>query len=236
MVDIALVTGAAGALGAEVARTLSGRGCKLVLVDTEHGLPRLNDLATKLDRASIVAGDIASATTWAEAMPQIERELGALPSLAALIAGGWRGGKPLHEEASDDVWRAMMSSNVDTVHGTLRAVLPSMVARGRGSIVVVGSRAAAQPATSARAAAYAASKAAVVALAQAVAAEVLDSGVRINAVLPSTLDTPANRAAMPKVDPSRWVSLPSAAGVIAFLLSDDARDISGAALPLYGRA
>jgi NAD(P)-dependent dehydrogenase (short-subunit alcohol dehydrogenase family) len=111
-----------------------------------------------------------------------------------------------------------------------------MVVRGRGSIVVVGSRAAAQPATSARSAAYAASKAAVVALAQAVAAEVLDHGVRVNAVLPSTMDTPANRASMPKVDPSRWVSLSSAAGVIAFLLSDDARDISGAALPLYGRA
>ncbi|MGO9832857.1 MAG: SDR family NAD(P)-dependent oxidoreductase [Polyangiaceae bacterium] len=236
MVDIALITGAAGALGAEVARTLSGRGCKLVLVDTEHGLPRLNDLATKLGSVSIVAGDVASATTWAEAMPRIERELGALPSLAALIAGGWRGGKPLHEETNDDVWRAMMSANLDTVHGTLRAVLPSMVARGRGSIVVVGSRAAVQPGTSARSAAYAASKAAVVALAQAVAEEVLDSGVRINAVLPSTMDTLANRAAMPKVDPSRWVSLASAAGVIAFLLGDDARDISGAALPLYGRA
>jgi NAD(P)-dependent dehydrogenase (short-subunit alcohol dehydrogenase family) len=111
-----------------------------------------------------------------------------------------------------------------------------MVARGRGSVVLVGSRAAVQPWTSTGGAAYAASKAAVVALAQAVAAEVLPHGVRVNAVLPSTLDTPANRAAMPKADPSRWVSLASAAGVVAFLLGDDARDVSGAAVPLYGRA
>ena len=130
----------------------------------------------------------------------------------------------------------MMGANLETVYRSLRALLPPMVAAGRGSIVVIGSRAAADPASSARAAAYAASKAAVVALAQAVAAEVRDVGVRVNAVLPSTLDTPANRAAMPKADASRWVSLPSAAGVVAFLLSDDARDISGAAVPVYGRA
>jgi NAD(P)-dependent dehydrogenase (short-subunit alcohol dehydrogenase family) len=236
MVDVALVTGAAGALGAEVARTLSSRGCKVVLVDSERAASRLKDLAATLDRASIVTGDITAEATWAEAMPRIERELGAPPSLGALIAGAWRGGKPLHEETSDETWRAMMSANVDTVHTTLRAILPAMVARKRGSIVVVGSRAADQPGTSARASAYAASKAAVVALAQAVAAEVLDHGVRVNAVLPSTMDTPANRASMPKADPSRWVSLPSAAGVIAFLLGDEARDISGAAVPLYGRA
>jgi len=236
MADVALVTGAAGALGAEVARTLSGRGCKLVLVDTERGGPRLKDLAAELGGACVVAGDIASDATWTEAMPRIERDLGAPASLGALVAGGWRGGKPVNDESNDDTLRAMMSVNVETVHTTLRVILPAMVARKRGSVVVVGSRAAEQPATSARAAAYAASKAAVVALAQAVAAEVLEHGVRVNAILPSTLDTPANRASMPKADPTRWVSLRSAAGVIAFLLSDDARDISGAAIPLYGRA
>jgi len=236
MVDVALVTGAAGALGAEVARTLSSGGCKLALAGSQRGAPRLRELAAALGGASIVVGDVAAGATWAEAMPRIERELGSAPTLGALIAGGWRGGKPLHEETDDDTWRAMMTANLDTVHATLRAILPSMVARKRGSVVVVGSRAAEQPETSARAAAYAASKAAVVALAQAVAAEVLDEGVRINAVLPSTIDTPANRASMPKADASRWVSLPSAAGVIAFLLSDGARDITGAAVPLYGRA
>jgi NAD(P)-dependent dehydrogenase (short-subunit alcohol dehydrogenase family) len=142
----------------------------------------------------------------------------------------------MYEEAGDDVWRTMMEANLETVHRSLRALLPAMVARKQGSIVVIGSRAAVEPATSARAAAYAASKAAVVALAQAVAAEVLDAGVRVNAVLPSTMDTPANRAAMPKADPGKWISLASAAGVVAFLLGEEARDISGVALPVYGRA
>jgi NAD(P)-dependent dehydrogenase (short-subunit alcohol dehydrogenase family) len=236
MSDVALVTGAAGALGAEVARTLHDRGCKLALVDGPHAGERLRELAAALGAASVVAGDITLEATWAEAMPRVERELGAPPSRAALVAGAWRGGKPLHAEGGDDAWLAMMQANLETVHRSLRALLPNMVARKRGSIVVIGSRAAVQPATSAGAAAYAASKAAVVALAQAVAAEVLEHGVRINAVLPSTMDTAANRAAMPKADPARWVSLASAAGVIAFLLGDEARDVSGVALPVYGRA
>jgi len=235
MTDVAVVTGAGGALGAEVARTLAGQGHAVALVDTARSEERLRLLAAALPRASVVAGDIAAAATWAEAMPRIERELGAPPAMAALVAGGWRGGKPLHE-SEDDVWQAMMTSNLETVHQSLRALLPPMVARRRGSVVVVGSRVAVQPATGAGAAAYTASKAAVVALAQAVAAEVLESGVRVNAVLPSTMDTPSNRASMPKADPSRWVSLGSAAGVVAFLLSDAARDVSGAALPLYGRS
>jgi NAD(P)-dependent dehydrogenase (short-subunit alcohol dehydrogenase family) len=231
MNDIALVTGAAGALGSEVARTLAARGCKLALMDGERARPRLDELAKSLG-----GGDLAAEATWTEAIPRIERELGATPSQAALIAGAWRGGKPLYEQTSDEVWRAMMQANLETVHLGLRALLPSMVARKHGSVVVIGSRAAVQPETSARASGYAASKAAVVALAKVVAAEVLDCGVRVNAILPSTMDTPANRAAMPGVDPAKWVSLSSAAGVVAFLLGEEARDISGVALPVYGRA
>jgi len=236
MTDIALVTGAAGALGAEVARTLFSRGRKIVLVDSERGKERLATLAATLGGASVIAGDIAAEETWRTGLPRVAQELGGAPTLAALIAGAWRGGKPLHEEPNDDVWRTMMSANLDTVYRSLRALLPAMVAARRGSIVVVGSRAAEQPWTSANAAAYAASKAAVVALARAVAVEVMGHGVRVNAVLPSTMDTPANRAAMPKADASTWVTLPSAAGVVAFLLGDEARDVSGAALPVYGRA
>jgi NAD(P)-dependent dehydrogenase (short-subunit alcohol dehydrogenase family) len=236
MTDVALVTGAAGALGAEVSRTLFSRGCKLVLADSERGKERLLALASSLGGASVITGDITVEKTWAEALPRVVQELGEPPTFAALIAGAWRGGKPLHEEQTDDVWRAMMSANLETVYRSLRAILPAMVARRRGSVVVVGARAAEQPWTSANAAAYAASKAAVVALARAVAVEVMGHGVRVNAVMPSTMDTPANRAAMPKADASKWVTVQSAAGIVAFLLSDDARDVSGAAVPVYGRA
>jgi NAD(P)-dependent dehydrogenase (short-subunit alcohol dehydrogenase family) len=236
MEEIVVVTGAAGALGSEVARTLSKRGHKLALFDSERSRTRLEELAGSLGNAIAVAGDIASELTWSQAMARIPRELGSTPSQAALVAGAWRGGKPLHAETSDDVWRAMMAANVDTVYRSLRALLPAMVAGKRGSIVVVGSRAAEEPQTSAGAAAYAASKAAVVALMRVVAAEAIEHGVRVNAILPSTMDTPANRAAMPKADPARWVSLASAAGVIAFLLSDEARDISASAIPVYGKS
>jgi NAD(P)-dependent dehydrogenase (short-subunit alcohol dehydrogenase family) len=236
MTDVALVTGAGGALGAEVARVLSKRGDRVVLVDGPASKARLEQLAATLPGASVVAGDITDDATWNEALPRIERELGGPPSMAALIAGAYRGGGPLYQEKDDDAWKTMLNANLETVHRSLVRLLPAMVARKHGSVVVVGSRVALQPWTGAGSAAYTASKAAVVALASAVAAEVLAQGVRVNAVLPSTMDTPANRAAMPGVDPGAWVSLPSAAGVIAFLLSDAARDISGAALPLYGRA
>ena len=211
-------------------------GTRLALVDATRARERLQQVAASVAGACVIAGDISVGATWAEAMPRIERELGAPPAVAALVAGGWAGGKPLHEDPSDEVWDSMMNANLGTAHRSLRALLPPMVARRRGSIVVVGSRAAVHPETSARASAYAASKAAVVALTSVVAAEVLEAGVRVNAVLPSTMDTPANRAAMPKADPTRWVTLASVAGVIAFLLSDDARDVSGAAVPVYGRS
>jgi NAD(P)-dependent dehydrogenase (short-subunit alcohol dehydrogenase family) len=236
MTEVALVTGAAGALGGEVARVLRARGCGLVLADVERARDRLVERAAALGESSVVAGDLATAELWTEAMPRVERERGAPPTLAAFVAGGWAGGRPVYEETTDDAWTAMLRANLETFYRGLRAVLPSMVARKKGAIVVIGSRAAVAPETSAGSAAYAASKAAVVALAQTVAAEVRDHGVRVNAVLPSTMDTPANRAAMPKADPSRWVSLASAAGVVAFLLGDESRDISGAAVPVYGRA
>jgi NAD(P)-dependent dehydrogenase (short-subunit alcohol dehydrogenase family) len=130
----------------------------------------------------------------------------------------------------------MLAANLETARVSLQALLPGMVERKRGSIVLVGSRAAERPWESAKAAAYAASKAAVVALAGAVAAEVRQAGVRVNVILPSTIDTPQNRASMPKADVSRWVTPESIADVAKFLLSDAARDISGAVIPVYGQA
>jgi NAD(P)-dependent dehydrogenase (short-subunit alcohol dehydrogenase family) len=236
MVTVALVTGAAGALGAEVARALAAAGHKLALVDTEQAAARLAEVARDIGGGAIAAFDITSATSWREKLAELEHELGAPVSHAALIAGGWRGGKKLFEETDDTTYDAMIGANVTTVYRSLRALLPGMVARGSGSVVLVGSRAVERPWSSAGSAAYGASKNAAVALAQAAAEEVLDRGVRINAVLPSTMDTAANRRAMPDVDPTKWVSVTSAAGVIAFLLSDGARDVSGAAVPVYGRA
>jgi len=230
-----VITGAAGALGSAVARRLVKDGWAVALLDAAAHLERGRGLAAELgNRAVAMGADVGQRAAMETALGNLPSAFGPVAG-AALIAGGWQGGKPLHEE-DPATWSAMTSANLETAHASLRALLPGMVARARGRVVVVGSRAVERPWTSAKASAYGATKAAVVALAQAAAAEVLDHGVRINAILPSTLDTPANRHAMPNVDPSTWVSLDSCAGVIAFLLSDDARDVSGAALPVYGRA
>lgn len=232
MTEIVVITGGAGALGSTLARTLVARGDAVALLDVPQSEARLQALAKELGCVGIAA-DVASRTSWSDALKAVEARLGA-PTGAALIAGGWEGGAPLHS-ADETSWEKMRAMNLDTAYHSMRALLPGMVARTRGSIVVVGSRAVERPWESANAAAYAASKSAVVAMARASAAEVVGEHVRINAVLPSIIDTPANRASMPKADPSRWVSSESLAKVIAFLLSDDARDVTGAALPVYGR-
>ena len=231
---VVVITGAAGALGSEVARHLARTGHKVALFDVPRASQRLDELAKELGGVA-EAADITSPKAWEEALPRVERALGAAPSCAALIAGGWQGGKSLHEE-DDAVWAAMLTMNLETAHRSLRALLPGMVARNKGSIVVVGARGVERPWSNAGSAAYGAAKSAVVSLAQAAAAEVLEHGVRINAIMPSTLDTGANRKSMPSADFAKWVTPASAAAVIAFLLSDDARDVSGAVIPVYGRA
>jgi NAD(P)-dependent dehydrogenase (short-subunit alcohol dehydrogenase family) len=230
-----VVTGAAGALGSATARRLSASGWAVALVSLPGMGENLRALAAELGRAVAIDLNVEDVGAWTSALARIESEVGP-PAGAALIAGSWQGGTPLHAGGDERVWPAMMAANLETAHASLCALLPGMVARKRGSIVVIGSRVVERPWTSASASAYGTSKAAVVALAQTVAAEVLEQGVRVNAILPSTLDTAANRRAMPDADPSRWVTTDSAAGLISFLLSDDARDISGAAIPIYGRA
>ena len=232
MSQVTLVTGAAGALGGAVVAHLLSKGHKVAAVDLPRGAERLRALGANTLALPIDPNDAAA---WPDAIARAERELGPLTG-AVLVAGGWQGGGPLHARPDEAIWRAMLAANLDSAYRALRAVLPGLVARRAGSVVVIGSRAAIRPETSAGAAEYAATKGAVVALAQAVAAEVLDQGVRVNAILPSTIDTPANRKAMPGADASRWVSPESIANVAAFLLSDAARDVSGAALPVYGRS
>ena len=235
---IVAITGGAGALGSALAAHLVGQGYRVALFDTERAKERLAQIAKQLGAANAVvhAGDFATSATWESALAATRAGFGAVPTHGALVAGGWDGGAPLHAAKDDSAYEKMIALNVNTTYRALRSLLPAMVEKKGGSIVVVGSRAVSQPWTSAGAAAYGASKAAVVSMAQAVAQEVLEHGVRINAILPSTMDTPANRASMPDADPSKWVALDSASAVIAFLLSEDARDVSGAALPVYGRA
>jgi NAD(P)-dependent dehydrogenase (short-subunit alcohol dehydrogenase family) len=233
---VVVVTGAAGALGGAVTEALVARGDRVAAVVSPRSVGNeTGRRAPPVDAVAKKAGVLAiGLDAWPAAVARIEAELGAIDG-AVFTAGAWAGGAPVAEAAEGEL-RAMLDANLVTAHAALRGILPGMIARKKGSIVVIGSRAAVEPRTAAGSAAYAASKAAAVALAEVAAAENLAHGVRVNAVLPSTIDTPQNRKAMPHADASHWVSLPSLAGVILFLLSDAARDISGAAIPVYGRA
>ena len=228
---VVLVTGANGALGAATAQKLAGAGHAVI------ALERSKSGEVELERQSGVlrlranTGDAAALTS---ALGRAEAELGAI-SGAVLTAGAWRGGHPFAGSEAANDFRAVLDANLESANVVLRALLPGMVQRKKGSIVLIGSRAGVRPYAAAGDAAYAAAKAALLALAQAIAAEVLAEGVRVNVVLPSTIDTEANRKAMPQADHARWVTTDSLGDVIAFLLSDGARDISGAALPVYGR-
>jgi NAD(P)-dependent dehydrogenase (short-subunit alcohol dehydrogenase family) len=232
--EAVVVTGASGALGGTLVRALAQGEARVVAIARGIEQARLDE-ELGAGRALAAAFDLSSRPAWAELDRRLSSE-GLEPSGAVLAAGAWRGGKKLHEETDDAAWTAMLAANLETARVSLQALLPGMVERKRGSIVLVGSRAAERPWESAKAAAYAASKAAVVALAGAVAAEVRQAGVRVNVILPSTIDTPQNRASMPKADVSRWVTPESIADVAKFLLSDAARDISGAVIPVYGQA
>jgi NAD(P)-dependent dehydrogenase (short-subunit alcohol dehydrogenase family) len=232
--DAIIVTGAGGALGGALVRALAAGDARVVAVGRGVDQARL-DAELGAGRALAATFDLVSRAGWAELAARLDRE-GLAPNGAVLAAGAWKGGKKLHEERDDATWAAMLAANLETARMSLQALLPGMVERRRGSVVLVGSRAAERPWESAGAAAYAASKGAVVALASAVAAEVRDALVRVNVILPSTIDTPQNRASMPEADTARWVTPESLAGVVKFLLSDAARDISGTAIPVYGRA
>ena len=149
------------------------------------------------------------------------------------IAGAFRMGKPLHE-TSDADWDFLFDANAKTVLNMCRAVVPAMIRNGGGKIVNVGAYAALKGA--AQMGAYVASKSAVIRITETMAAELRDKNVNVNCVLPSIIDTPENRAAMPKADPRRWVSTEDLAAVIVFLASDAARAIHGAAIPVTGLA
>lgn len=229
MADAVVVTGAGGALGSALVAELA-RGERRVIA-VGRGL--VQDAKYGAGRVTAAALDVTSRDGWAALLASAEHD-GIMVTGAVLAAGGYRGGAPVAESKDDGALDAMLAANLATAHATLAALLPGMVERKRGSIVVIGSSASVRPWQSAGSAAYAASKAGVVALAQAAAAEVHRARVRVNAILPSTIDTPQNRTGMPDADFSRWVTPASIAGVVAFLLSEAARDISGAAIPVYG--
>ena len=226
-----LVTGATGGLGPAVVAAFLDDGWRVVATSRSGRPPqdlvgheRLESVATDLFEPA----DVAEAVTVAAA----DRARAPLKALVNLV-GGYAIGGPVHDTPVEQFER-QLTLNLLPTYLVTGAVLPHLVDAGGGAIVCMGARAAVRPFRGA--AGYASAKAAVIALAQAVAVEYRAAGVRCNAVLPSVIDTKANRDREPDADTSKWVPAEQVAAVIRFLCSDDSAPTSGAAIPVYGRA
>jgi NAD(P)-dependent dehydrogenase (short-subunit alcohol dehydrogenase family) len=218
-----LVTGAAGNLGRAVADAFAERGASLVLLDRrEPAPPRGRHLG--------LAVDLLDAPAVQAAVGKAIERFGRVDVLVN-VAGAFRMGSPVHE-TSDADWNFLLDVNARSVLNMARAVVPRMLAAGGGKIVNIGAFAAQKGA--AQMGAYIAAKSAVIRLTESMAAELRGRNINVNCVLPTIIDTPENRAAMPKADPRQWVAPRELAEVVAFLASDAARAIHGAALPVTG--
>lgn len=226
---VVLITGAAGNLGRAVAAAFAEQGARLVLVD-QRGELLEKAFGPEGDRQAFAPADLLEqAEADAAARRGIER-FGRLDVLCNL-AGGFRMGEAVHE-STDATWELLLDLNVRTLLRAARAVVPHMIERRSGKIVNVGAFAAQKGA--ALMGSYVAAKAAVIRLTETMAAELREHGINVNCVMPTVIDTPENRAAMPDADPTRWVAPRDLASVIVFLASPAARAIHGAAVPVVG--
>ena len=223
-----IVTGGSGALGRAVVSKFLAAGDRVlvpwILKAERDAIEAAEREALEAGRLVLVEADLAEESGARVAA-------GALPDAEVLVngVGGFLGGSPVLETELE-VWDRMFRMNVRTAVAMSRAVLPGMLARGRGAIVNVASRAAFD--RPAGLAAYASAKAAIVVLTETLQREVHTQGVRVNAVVPTTIDTPANRAAMPGADFSLWTPPARIADVIHWLASDAGASVRGGLIPV----
>jgi len=224
-----VVTGATGNLGRAVVDAFAGAGANLVLVGTRReGL--VEHFGQETDRRLFVAADLRE---QAQATAVADAAIGHFAHIDVLcnLAGGFRMGERVHE-TSDETWDFLFDLNARSLLHMVRAVVPPMLASGGGKIVNVGAQAAQKGV--ANMGAYCASKSVVMRLTEAMAAELRERGINVNCVLPTVIDTPENRRAMPDADPARWVAPADLARIIVFLASSAARAIHGASIPVTG--
>jgi NAD(P)-dependent dehydrogenase (short-subunit alcohol dehydrogenase family) len=228
-----LVTGGTGALGTAVTKRLLDEGHKVAATWViKEEAEALREAVGPTDRLLILETDVTDPASIASTIEQVDGDFGSVDALVHLV-GAWKGGQYVHE-VSPEAWKLMLDLNLHSALLCSQAVLPKMRERGWGRIVLVSSRTAHQGRSGQ--AAYAISKAGVEVLAETIAEENRGLDVTANVVSPSTLDTPANRAAMPDSDFAAWVPPADVAANIAFLLSQEAGQLRGGTLPVYGAA
>jgi NAD(P)-dependent dehydrogenase (short-subunit alcohol dehydrogenase family) len=221
-----IVTGGTGGLGAAVTKRFVDDGWRVVVPwIAERELSRVEER----EGLELVQADLMDPESVARVVGVAGDDLRAVVNLV----GGFSEGGRVHETPIDE-FEKQFRLNLRPTYLVTAAALPRLIAAGEGSIVCVGTRAALRPFPGA--AGYIASKRAVLAFCDAVAVEYKNDGVRCNAILPSVIDTPGNRAAQPDADYSKWVAPEDIADVIAWLCSEDSKPTSGAAIPVYGRA
>lgn len=225
---VVLVTGAAGNLGRAVAEAFAAERAALVLMG--RGEKELEEVAPQARERLLLGADLLDAAAVGRAVENALARFGRIDVLCNVAGGFWMG-PPVHE-TPEDKWRLMLDLNAGTVLTLARAVVPSMLAAGTGRIVNVAAMGGLHG--SAAMGAYSAAKSAVIRLTESMALELREKGVNVNCVLPSIIDTPQNRSAMPGADATRWVAPEALADVVLFLASDAARAVHGAAIPVVG--
>jgi NAD(P)-dependent dehydrogenase (short-subunit alcohol dehydrogenase family) len=217
---IVLIAGGSGALGQTVVPAFSMAGAQVITVDR-------NPPSAQVGGCTAMKADVTDEADVQRVVDEVIRTRSRIDALINLV-GGFAIGRVVETDAA--LWQRMLTMNVTAAFLLSKAVLPHMVARGTGRIVHVVAWAAVEPFPGA--AAYIVSKASLLALINVLALELSGSGVTINGVLPNTIDTPANRASMPQTDPSTWTKPESIADTLLFLASEEACQISGAAIPI----
>ena len=223
---VVLVTGANGGLGSYVTQAFLDAGA--IVVGTSRTMQQAD-----FDNPNFtaLAAEISTREGAKTLLDQVVARFRKLDVLAHTV-GGFSGGKSI-VDTDDATFQRMFDLNLNCVFHMLRAAVPPLRNTGNGRIIAIGSRAALEP--GAGVGAYSASKAAMVSLIRTVALENKDAGLTANVILPGTMDTPANRKAMPNADVSKWVQPSSVAQLVVWLASEAGKDVNGSAIPVYGK-
>ena len=224
---IVLVTGANGGLGTHVTKAFLETGATVI-----GSSRKIQQSEFDAKNFTAISAELSSYDSAKRFMDEVLRRFGRLDVLVHTV-GGFAGGASV-AETDDATFERMVDVNLNSTFYILRAAIPVLRRSDSGRIIAIGSRAALEPGPGVGA--YSASKAAMLSLIRTVALENQDAGLTANVILPGTIDTSANRAAMPKADFSKWVKPDNISSMVVWLAGDSAKEITGAALPMYGAA